>query len=416
MTLVMEPAAPAGHEQPEPNKPTAPPRLAVALTAVGRALIVLGVVVLLFVMFQVWGTNLQESRAQNGLRDDLESRFENAALEPDRLFVPAAPPTTTAPPASDDTTEAATSDNGIADNATASAGVSAPPPDAIDEALALWFPEDGDALAKIEIPSIDVDKVVVGGVAVADLRKGPGHYSETAQPGTAGNAAIAGHRTTYGAPFNRIDELGPGDEIVITSVQGEFVYRVLDPLEAYVDNLDDVREVGSGHIIVHPSDTWVLGDFGDDRLTLTACHPKLSSRERIIVAAVLVDDVVEIPEWALEAEAARLTTNGSGATDRAGDQPDDDESTAALPTETDEPPAGEAPDLDEGLGGEHDAIPPAIGWVTAALALWWAGGRLGRRYASDRLGRLGLRAVGLVPALVCLWFGFELIDRALPAA
>lgn len=177
MTLVMEPTAPAGHEQLEPPEPMAPPRLAMALTAVGRALIVLGVVVLLFVMFQVWGTNLQESRAQNGLRDDLESRFENAALEPDRLFVPAAPPTTTAPPASDDTTEAATSDNGIADDATASAGVSAPPPDAIDEALALWFPEDGDALAKIEIPSIDVDKVVVGGVAVADLRKGPGHYS-----------------------------------------------------------------------------------------------------------------------------------------------------------------------------------------------------------------------------------------------
>ena len=70
----------------------------------------------------------------------------------------------------------------------------------------------------VVIPAINVDQITVEGVSVEDLRKGPGHYPSTPNPGQAGNSAIAGHRTTYGAPFHRVDELQPGDEI-ITSLE-----------------------------------------------------------------------------------------------------------------------------------------------------------------------------------------------------
>ena len=76
------------------------------------------------------------------------------------------------------------------------------------------------ASASIHIPKIGLDRAVVQGVGVPDLRKGPGHYPDSPMPGQLGNAAIAGHRTTYGAPFNRIDELAPGDEITIVTVVG----------------------------------------------------------------------------------------------------------------------------------------------------------------------------------------------------
>ena len=127
-------------------------------------------------------------------------------------------------------------------------------------------------MAHLNIPDIGVDKIVIEGVALGDLKRGPGHYPETPLPGQPGNAAIAGHRTTYGAPFNRINELDRGDEILVTTVQGAFRYEVSDQL------------------IVSPSEVGVLDDFGDNRLTLTACHPKYSARQRIIVVAALVGE------------------------------------------------------------------------------------------------------------------------------
>ena len=101
---------------------------------------------------------------------------------------------------------------------------------------------------------------MVEGVSLPDLKKGPGHYPETPLPGQEGNAAIAGHRTTYGAPFNRLDELEPGDEVTVTTVQGEFTYEVTETQ------------------IVSPTQVDVLDDKGDNRLTLSACHPKYSAR------------------------------------------------------------------------------------------------------------------------------------------
>ena len=87
-------------------------------------------------------------------------------------------------------------------------------------------PLKGDAIAKIGIPSIGVSKYVVEGTDVDSLRKGPGHYPETPLPGEPGTTAIAGHRTTYGAPFRHIDELKRGEPIIIDMPDGRFVYRV----------------------------------------------------------------------------------------------------------------------------------------------------------------------------------------------
>ena len=78
----------------------------------------------------------------------------------------------------------------------------------------------------LRIAKIGLNKVIVQGTSTADLRQGPGHYPGTPLPGEQGNAAIAGHRTTYGAPFYNLDELAPGDLIEITTVQGTFTYRV----------------------------------------------------------------------------------------------------------------------------------------------------------------------------------------------
>lgn len=393
-------------ETEETTAPTVPtPRFAVVLGNVGRAMILAGIVTFLFVGFQLWGTDIQESRAQESLRADLGERFDVAADVLEDLL--AAPTTTVTAPDPAETAEVAVT--------------TLPPPSSTlpggqePDVLALFFPDDGDALSRLEIPAIEVDKVVIRGVAVADLRKGPGHYSQTPLPGNAGNASIAGHRTTYGSPFNRIDELVPGDEITITSVQGEFTYRVMDPLVAYADHLGHVDAVGEGHIIVHPSATWVLQDFGDDRLTLTACHPKLSSRQRIIVAAELVTDVVALPDWVLDAQSERETAAITIADEAqsGGDSTEADQATGDDIDAAGAPPA-QAADLDEGLNGERGAIPGAALWMLAGLVFWYAGGWLGRK-ANGRGRRLALRLAGLAPAILCLWFSFEMIDRALPA-
>jgi sortase A len=129
--------------------------------------------------------------------------------------------------------------------------------------------EPGDAIGRIRIPEIDVNKVVVEGTDGDSLRKGPGHYPETPLPGIRGTVAIAGHRTTYGAPFRDLDKLEKGDELVVEMPYGRFVYEVEDEQ------------------IVEPSATYVTRRVGHDRLVLTACHPKYSAAQRIVIFARL---------------------------------------------------------------------------------------------------------------------------------
>jgi sortase A len=128
----------------------------------------------------------------------------------------------------------------------------------------------GRALGRIRIPAIGLDQVVVDGTDAASLRKGPGHYPSAPLPGAHGTVAIAGHRTTYGAPFRRIDRVRPGQTITVEMPYGRFAYRV-----------ERTR-------IVAPTATWVTQRVSYDRLVLSACHPLYSAAERIVVFARLV--------------------------------------------------------------------------------------------------------------------------------
>jgi sortase A len=131
-------------------------------------------------------------------------------------------------------------------------------------------PLPGDAIGRLEIPAIGVKEYVVEGTDTANLRKGPGHYPETPMPGERGTAAIAGHRTTYGAPFRDIDQLKHGQVITIDLPYGRYIYRV------------------ERTKIVDDSDFSVLRKVRHDRLVLTACHPLYSAAQRVVVFARLV--------------------------------------------------------------------------------------------------------------------------------
>jgi len=131
--------------------------------------------------------------------------------------------------------------------------------------------ERGDAVGRIRIPRIDANFVVVDGSDAASLRQGPGIYDDAPFPGAPGTVAIAGHRTTYRAPFRRIDKLRPGNEIVLEMPYGRLLYRV-----------QKTR-------IVRPSEVSVVRRVSYDRLVLSACHPLYSAEKRIVVFARLVE-------------------------------------------------------------------------------------------------------------------------------
>jgi sortase A len=128
----------------------------------------------------------------------------------------------------------------------------------------------GDAVGRIRIPKIGASFVVVDGTDTASLRKGPGIYDQVPFPGAPGTTAIAGHRTTYLAPFRNIDKLKKGDEISVEMPYGRFTYEV------------EKRR------IVAPTEVSVIKRVGFDRLVLSACHPLYSAAQRIVVFARLV--------------------------------------------------------------------------------------------------------------------------------
>jgi sortase A len=129
----------------------------------------------------------------------------------------------------------------------------------------------GEPIGKILIPRIDLDAVVVQGTDTASLQKGPGHYPDTALPGQGKTIGVAGHRTTYLAPFRHIDQIEPGDEVVIEAPYGDFAYGVTKTE------------------IVDPEDVDIVDDVGFERLVLTACHPLYSTAERYAIFARLVE-------------------------------------------------------------------------------------------------------------------------------
>jgi sortase A len=126
---------------------------------------------------------------------------------------------------------------------------------------------NGEAIGRLVLPTLGRRYFIVEGTDTDNLRKGPGHYPDTPLPGRRGTVGIAGHRTTYGAPFRTIDKLRRGDRVVVDMTYGRFVYRV-----------EKSR-------IVPPTEVSVKRPVGYDRLILSACHPLYSAAQRIVVFA-----------------------------------------------------------------------------------------------------------------------------------
>lgn len=192
------------------------------LRTVGKILIGLGVLLLLFLGYQLWGTGIVAEQHQKQLASDLESEW---LVEEDEPGAPPAPP------------------------------------------------EIGNGVGIIRIPKIGLDWVVVEGVTVEALKKGPGHMPGTALLGEGGNVVISGHRATYGAPFARFGELSVGNIVVLEDQEAIYTYEIAE-----------IR-------IVLPTDLSVIASLDEERLTLTTCHPQFSVSRRMIVIGELVEKV-----------------------------------------------------------------------------------------------------------------------------
>ncbi len=276
----------------------------------GKVLIATGLLMFGFVAYQLWGTGIETARAQSALKNEFQELIDQQQVAaPSSNGTDADPsdpdasndePSGTETQPAGDAIDAPVTDDvtGIIDDAiepaVADAGgtgapADAPAPatdgnpsggDATVVAAETLVPVDqdippifrGDPLALLEIPAIGRSDIVVPGVSLNDLKDGPGHYPDTPLPGQLGNASIAGHRTTYGAPFFNVDDLVPGDELIVTMLTGDqFIYEV------------------TGIEVVSASDYWVVttSDPNKAELTLTSCHPKYTARDRIVVHSVL---------------------------------------------------------------------------------------------------------------------------------
>jgi len=218
----------------------------VAVRGLGQLLLTAGLVMMLFVFYEVYVTDFLNDRTQGQLSDEIHQQWE-AAPPAD----PAAPPVA---------------------------------------------PAVGQPVAVLHIPRLgeDYQRVVLEGTTEDELSQGPGHYEGSALPGQPGNLALAGHRVGKGSPFLDADKLLPGDPIVVETATSWYVYRVLGT-PGTTDYGIDANGV-PGQQIVTPDRVDVIAPVpGRDAaaapagayLTLTTCHPKYSARQRLIVHAVL---------------------------------------------------------------------------------------------------------------------------------
>lgn len=358
----------------------------------GRVLIVLGLLMFAFVAYQLWGTGIEQARAQNQLENELEE--QQAALGTVPVFVTApttTPPPTTPPPTTPGATTAPTTE----------------PPPTEPPTLSLPPIAEGEAIGVLRIDRVGMTQRVVAGVGVSDLKKAPGHFPQTPMPGELGNAAIAGHRTTHGAPFLHLDELEPGDEIVWENLyKQQFVYRV------------------TGSEIVSPSQGQVINTLDNSKATLTlvTCDPAYTSTNRLIIYAELVaerspaptagqeyygqegDDITVLPGDDAPAETTAATD------DTAVD--DTSPGTTTATAEDDGPPAGfsDTDPFAQGWFSDSAAWPQIIAWGAALIALVGACYALARAVKRRWVGWV----VAAAPFTVLLYFFFQNVNRLLP--
>ncbi len=270
-----------------------------ALDVVGRTLIASGLLLLSFVAYQLWGTGVAEQRAQTTLAADFRSQ---------RPAIPLV--------------------SGL--------------------------------VGRITIPTIDLNKFVVAGVGTAELKRGPGLFLGSPLPGQLGNVAIAGHRTTYGAPFGRINEVKKGDRITLETSTGTYTYV----------------SIGAPKIVPASAIEVVkTKDPTQATLTLVSCHPKWTSAKRIIVVASLDETVVAQPA-----------------------------------TPINEKPTTAAP-LSEGWFHDPSAWPTVVALAVALVAIFVVTKRIARR----RKRKLIVCPLSLAIFGPVLFVFFENLSRLLPA-
>jgi sortase A len=209
----------------------------VLIRSLGEFCLTAGVIVLLFVAYELWGTSAYTQSEQQRLSRDLDRRWTTS--EKVRL---------------------------------------------------------GGGLALLRIPRFGEKYrfVVIEGVSVADLKKGPGHYPGTAMPGQVGNFVISGHRTTYSAPFNRAGELRKGDEILVDTRSKQYVYQVTRSMIVRPTVIDATSPVP-----FHPTRR-----PAKKVITLTTCHPKYSAAKRLLIFGELVKERQRVRRGAGEGEAS----------------------------------------------------------------------------------------------------------------
>ena len=295
------------------------------LRSIGVVLLAAGVLVILFVAYELWGTGLTTKSHQNALRQQFEKELRAHHVSS----------TTTTKPQG---TGSTTSTTAPISNVQPAAPPAAP----------------GQPIGIIDIPKIGINYVAVQGTDETDLERGPGHYSNTSLPGNPGNAAFAGHRTTYAAPFYNLDQLAPGDSIYVTTTQGRFQYVV------------------SKTLVVDPSDVGVLDATPTPTLTLTTCNPRFSAATRMVVKASLVSPVVAaVPVQKVAAKKGASSSELLGST-----------------------------------GGWSGAVWWGLACVALALAVW---------LVHRRLRHWWVYVIGAVGLLVLLFYFFGQLSPLLPA-
>ena len=380
----------------------------------GRTLITLGLLMFGFVAYQLWGTGIQTAQAQRELSAEFNKLVGGAGTTTTTIGTTAPIGTTTTIGTSVPTTSTAATDP--ATSSTTTPTVSTAPTTTTTPALASAkpIPAEGDAVARLEIPRMGLNRIVVEGAAAGDLAKGPGHFPETPLPGQLGNAAIAGHRTTHLHPFYDIDQLQPGDAITVTTLNGRYVYHV------------------TGTEVVSPDDYAAVIPTTDPTkatLTLVSCTPRFSSSNRIIVHAELVagesdplttaapvvpgvqgpaqtlPDEGSVPSTTTVADSVGATLPLITSPTTAATAPVSVATSGATGTGTTSPDA-----FADGWFADTSAIPQALFWGLLVAAVAY-----GIRWLSRKVRRywVGILA-GFVPFLVMLYFFYENVNRLLP--
>lgn len=314
----------------------------------GLALIVVGVIILLFAAYDLLGTNITAAHHQTSLKQQFDRALHHHTASPKPSKTPVTP---TSKPAS---TQSSSADPSV---------------------------PVGGAIDHLVIPAIGVNRYVVQGTGEAQLQQGPGHYVGTPLPGQVGNVAIAGHRTTFGAPFFELNELKPGDVIELTDLQDRtWIYRV------------------ASQETVLPTDVGVIGPTKTARLTLTTCTPRYWATDRLVVVAFLVGKAT-VASTPTTGNTHTATKSDGSKTPAIGVLPGDGSTHAAGVTQ---------------LGGGNSKAWPATIFYGALVVLGWILVRI-MVALTRRWTRAAVLAGGIVACAVPLWFTFENVVRLLPA-